>query len=388
MKHKFLKTTSLDDYLPAMKDKTEFILVQKGWFQVVDYAFSMIDTFQSPNEPGISEEEVRNRILRKDLRGIKFDLDGQLIQKPYHKFHNLNEKEDYQLENIDWSMPHTILEKLDGSMIVPIYHEKNDGFRLTTKMGITDVAMKAEVFLAESNKYWTFLRDMHEAGLTPMFEWFSKENRIVVHYPEPFLILTGVRETISGQYLRYEQIEKLSEKYDLPCVKFSYSGKKTQDFLESVVDMVGIEGFIVRFDDGHMVKVKSLDYMKKHNSKEYVQSERQVVKMVLDNTFDDLYVNLDPEDKLTADKYAANLAHGIRALGAVYEREFSYIKTMDKRDFAVSHSKAYDPLIQKAMFSMFDGRAAIDLAQKTIVKYVNKDRDWTEFNEKYGELLK
>jgi len=60
--------------------------------------------------------------------------------------------------------------------------------------------MQAEVFIAQNPQYIDFARDCIGEGYTPIFEWCSNKNRIVLDYPEDQLILTSVRHMITGEY--------------------------------------------------------------------------------------------------------------------------------------------------------------------------------------------
>jgi len=62
---------------------------------------------------------ARQLAIRRECRGLIFDAKtGELLSRRFHKFFNINEKEESMLENMtDLSGGHIILEKLDGSMI-------------------------------------------------------------------------------------------------------------------------------------------------------------------------------------------------------------------------------------------------------------------------------
>ena len=99
---------------------------------------------------------------------------------------------------------------------------------------------------------------MIEQNRTPIFEWCSRQQPIVIDYPEDMLVLTGIRHNQTGEYLSYQSMLKFGEALDIPVVKaFEGSAESMQDLLDQVGPMVGCEGFVVRFDDGHRIKVKA-----------------------------------------------------------------------------------------------------------------------------------
>ena len=64
------------------------------------------------------------------------------------KFFNVNEREETLIQHIDFSQPHLILEKLDGSMITPF--EVDSRIRWGTKMGLTDGNVAPGLFPEEN----------------------------------------------------------------------------------------------------------------------------------------------------------------------------------------------------------------------------------------------
>lgn len=68
-------------------------------------------------------------------------------------------------------------------------------------MGITDVASLAEEFVADKPNYVEFANECIGMKYTPIFEYTSPNNRIVVKYDEERLTLTAVRHNRTGRYL-------------------------------------------------------------------------------------------------------------------------------------------------------------------------------------------
>lgn len=193
MNYKFPEIRTIDDVVPHIKDYEEFIVVEKEFGTVINYTVSMIGTFD------MTGPEDLGGAVRKECRGIKFFPDGKLAARPFHKFHNVGEREETQQHMIDLSQPHVIMEKLDGSMVHPMLV---DGYvRWMTKMGITDVAMQAEVFVAKNTRYKAFAAWCIGENLTPIFEWCSPFNQIVLPYEEDQLTLLAVRHNTTGEYV-------------------------------------------------------------------------------------------------------------------------------------------------------------------------------------------
>lgn len=78
---------------------------------------------------------------------------------------------------------------------------------------------------------------------------------------------------------------ELIEQYNIPVVKavnFNFSEAKAE-LKTNQMD----EGFIVRFNDGHMLKLKTEWYLLLHKTMEHLSSEKDVIRIVLDNLIDD-----------------------------------------------------------------------------------------------------
>ena len=93
----------IDQVLPHIKDKPEFVVIDKGDYKVIDYVYVDKDSFDHP--------------VAIECRGIKFSSDGSILSRPFAKFFNVGEKQ--QLNEIDLNLSHHLLHKLDGSMIHP-----------------------------------------------------------------------------------------------------------------------------------------------------------------------------------------------------------------------------------------------------------------------------
>ena len=202
MDYKFPHINTIDDVLPAIAGREEFIVADKGAYTVINYHVVMPDSFPPLKVSGGSakmraERQLHNT-LRRECRGIKFYPDGRIAARPLHKFFGVGEREETLPSKIDFSTPHSIEHKLDGSMIHPILIE--DQVRWCTKMGITDVSLQVEQYVSNHLRYEAFARWCEAKGITPIFEWCSRNQRIVIDYPEDSLILISARHKITGEY--------------------------------------------------------------------------------------------------------------------------------------------------------------------------------------------
>lgn len=375
MNYEFPKITHIDDVLPHIKDSPEFIVAEKDGYKVVNYVVATQDTFPAIHNMltlhGVVEPE--SNAIRRECRGLVFDMNGNLINRRYHKFFNVNEKDETQLDRIDWNKPHVILEKLDGSMVSPCY--VNGHIRWMTKMGITDTSMEAEAFVASRPEYVKFAKMCIVAlGNTPIFEWCSNKNRIVLDYPEDRLVLTAMRNTNAGHYLSYDTIADLAKTYNIPVVRAYNLQNTSLDRLIYVVrSMEDSEGVVVRFDDGHMIKIKSDWYVRIHKVKSLLGQERDVVKLILNNELDDMLPVLPREDVERVEKFQLALSERLYLCAYNLSHQTKLARASSSRKvFALEIAQNYNPMWRGMIFQFWDKECNVDLTYQAIVAMILK----------------
>lgn len=374
MRYSFPKIEHLDDVRPAIEGRDEFVVAQRDWGYVVNYMVSMADTF-----PPV---EGKLDAIRRECRGMLFYPDGRIMARRLHKFFNVNERDETQHHLIDLGQPHVILEKLDGSMITPVVLswvpeetmprlDPNEPqimrvgeMRWGTKMGITEVSMQAEEFVARNPGYERFARWAMGLGYTPIFEWCSRQQRIVVDYPRDRLVLIAVRETRSGEYQSLEWMHhyaKFSD-WDIEVVK-TYPG--TTSSMEHLIGETraaeDIEGWIIRFNDGHMVKVKGDWYVRIHKTKDNLLHEKNVVDLIVNEKMDDAKAFMLDDDRRRVDRFESDFWDGVAQTVKTYDAYFNTVVAhgLDRKRYAMEWMptiKVNDPFAPQIVFGRFDGK--------------------------------
>jgi RNA ligase len=383
MNYDFPVISHIDDVLPYIKDSPEFIHVVKDGYQVINYVVAGHDTFPDVQRPVKDEGglpsyldsfvEHVGAIVRRECRGLVFGSDGRLINRRYHKFFNVNERDETSIGKIDWSRPHVILEKLDGSMVSPCF--VNGHLRWMTKMGITDTSMEAEAFVASRPDYTELAAHYLEHGFTPVFEWCSNKNRIVLDYPEDRLVLTAMREMKFGSYMLHGALERIGERYGIPVVAAIYpQDGQHEELMRFVREAEDMEGVVVRFDDGHMVKIKSDWYVRIHKVKSLLGQERDVVELILKNELDDMLPVLPREDVEKIEKFQGVLMEQIRlAAWHVYQTVKQNRETMDRKTFAINYAPTFDPMLRGLVFQFWDKECDERLTYEAVVAMILKN---------------
>ena len=391
MNYKFPEINNLSDILPHIEGWDEFRVIEKDWYTVVNYMVAFEETFSYDSPDG--SDSYHNMSIRRECRGLIFDTaTGQLLSRPYHKFFNAGEREETAINKINLYEPHVVLEKLDGSMIRPI--PTKEGFRLATKAGITDVAMNAEVFIADKPHYSAMIESCIQEQLTPIFEWCSRKNRIVVDYPEDQLILTGIRDNPTGSYETYQFMKDFTRMWNVPVVK-AVDGLAVQNidlFVKQVREWDDGEGVVIRFDNGHMVKVKADDYVLRHKSKDAINQEKNVISVILDDAVDDLIPLLTPEDAERVQSFQTAFWACVNELASEMADMYNAGNLMypDKKDFAVNYvQKMILPIHAPIMYGIKAGKGSkqviVDMIRKSLTNQNKIDQNrwlfgWIKWN--------
>jgi RNA ligase len=307
----------LDEVRPALAGHDEFRVMDKGTHLTIDYAFQGRDTFR-PNPAHGAQAEAFAR-LRRECRGLKFDREGRLLARPFHKFFNLFETEETQPHALDLREALAV-EKLDGSMIHPALLPE-DGLVLMTMQWRSPIARQAEAHaFAPGQGYETLCRDLLGQGLLPIFEWCSNQQRIVVDHPEDRLVLLAVRHQAEGHYLPHVQVEALARAHGLPVVQAS---PLPIDFEAWLAEVRGLpasrEGAVLLLPSGERVKVKGEAYTRAHQAAEMLSREAWVLEIILAKGEDDVLPLLPPGPREALRGFAHRLRAGLAATAARLE---------------------------------------------------------------------
>lgn len=260
---------SVDDIKPLVEHKKEIRWAkQPNGVTVGCYMFQDNDTFDSP--------------AALECRGIAFDESGKIVSRPLHKFFNVGER-GFTLEQVIARVNlegGTLMPKLDGSMIATAW--ANGKLELRSKKSFdSDVVRLAWKFLdrPENKPLRQVCHAVAKSDMTAIFEFTSPEARIVVAQDVPAMTWLHLRDNRSGQYFepygdKVMRVERLSTKLYLQgCV----------DGLDALTQM---EGYVIQFTNGDMVKLKCPWYMRLHRSITFLR-ERDIAAAALEETLDD-----------------------------------------------------------------------------------------------------
>ncbi|WP_375465142.1 RNA ligase [uncultured Methylobacterium sp.] len=303
---------------------------------MIDYVFAVPETFGSA--------------VSRECRGLKFDADGRIIGRPFHKFFNLGERE--RIEDIDWSAPHCILDKLDGSMVHPVLLDSTLVFM--TRMGATVQAALAQTHADEG--VLGLSRHLLAGGITPIFEFTSPGNRIVVAYDTPALTLLAARAMVSGTYLPQADLVRLAERFGVRAVTVAGRIADPKRFVARARQEAGIEGYVVCFDDGHRLKLKTDGYVLRHKALAGVQFEKNVLAWVATGAVDDVVAILPPDIAARVLDYQGTVNAALAARAREIRAFVDENRSLARKDFAALTMQRFDKRLTQAVFTAYDGK--------------------------------
>lgn len=356
MNYDFPWITCIEQCLIAIEGHKEFIVAERDGHTIINYVMQDSDTF-STEVRAEDDAEWRAAQIRRECRGIVFDENRKILSRRLHKFFNVGEK--VETMDIDLSQPHWIMEKVDGSMMTPLFI--GGGIRWGTKMGVTEIAMRAEEFvLFEKMKgtmdYEGLAKECHMLRATPIFEWCDDDIRyqVVIPHKEKKLILLHIRDNVTGVYYHRDVVQSFGSRYHIPVVKtFSGMGTKVEYVQKIIADQEDAEGVVIMLKNGHMAKIKSDWYLILHRAKAAIEKERDVCAMIVDDSLDDM-LPLQPEtvrDRLLSYQHAIkqDIENFVMDVNAIL-RDGKYV---EKKDFAIATKDWNEPAIRNCVFHLW-----------------------------------
>ena len=239
-------------------------------------------------------EPIKGKTIdAREMRGLSFvfNNDGSLYKRflMLKKFWNVGQVTETQYNVLKDLKIRSVYNKEDGSLISFI-QLPNSKVVPKTKAGFSnDQCIAVEKIYNSSENIRNFIDYCLNNDLAPMFEYVSFANKIVLDYPETKLILLRVRNNKTGKYLN---IEDFREKYNIDIVK-KEEISSLDELMELAKTVQNKEGWVIEFENDYMVKQKSQWYFDRHRLNENIERENDIIRMVLDETIDDVISQLD-----------------------------------------------------------------------------------------------
>jgi putative RNA ligase len=329
--------------------------------------------------------------LARELRGITFDAaTGALLSRPYQKFFNAGEREETLIGNLPLADDHLVLEKIDGSMIHG-FVTPDGGLAFATRWGVTTIAGRAIAFweaqdLPEARR--AALRRLIEDGWTPIFEWTSPDSIVVVPHDKATLTLTGLRHRETGRQRRHAELAPVAAALGVPLARAFDPIRHWESFASAAIAETEGEGYVVRFDDGHMIKIKNTLYARVHRFKANLSAPKDAAEIVVSGALDDMAPFLPPAEReqieLYRDAVFARLAACAARIDETVARARAGIAASDPRErqktFWIGFAAPLGPHLAGCAVDVWLGkREAIDAVKALVLRNVGANARFEDF---------
>lgn len=260
------------DWEESLHENYGLKIKRKGPYAIFNY------NFDSPFADPVVQE----------ARGIILDTERiEVVCWPFRKFGNFHES---YADKIDWNTA-CVQEKVDGS-IIKLWFSEREGRWIFSTNGTIDAA---DASVEDSPDGLTFLdairsadnySDINTDDLDPhktyIFELVGPKTQVVVHYDRPLLYHTGTRNNISGQETDEDIGIIRPARYPLQSLEECIEAARK---LNSGMEGVEYEGFVVVDAAWKRVKIKSPDYILKHKISQTYLSPENCFDMILNSGY-------------------------------------------------------------------------------------------------------
>jgi T4 RnlA family RNA ligase len=327
--------TNLDtlfDDLTALCEQTEaFYSVDQTdangtLYRVFTYRLASYSDFQYRNA-----NECRGHTFRKDRDT------WVLASLPMQKFFNLGEHVGWGTE-LDLSTITAVMDKADGSLISTVVDANGFMFLKSKTSFKSQQAVDADRWMRDPDNFG-FLLATQEAvelhGCTVNFEWVSPENQIVIGYAQPRLIVLNARNMSTGEYVPHDT---LVERYGARNVIASHDlPADPAQFLIDAEKITGIEGFIICFENGLWVKLKTEAYCVLHHLKDSINNSRRLWEACIAETADDLRAlfHADPLSMARVCDMEEKVSKIYNSIHVSVHAFYNENKGLDRKDYAI-----------------------------------------------------
>lgn len=324
-------------------------------YQIRGYKISVFDYFICEYKDFANPLPNKPDVNGFDMRGVTFvfNKDGSLWNRflMLPKFFNLNQIEETQYDKLkDKEIDH-ISMKEDGSLVTFMMTPDDELFCKTIRGFTNDQAVRGLQLLYELEEHASWVKTVLKMGFTPLFEYVSWDNRIVLKYSKTELRLIGLRNNINGDFIPASRITKTLS-ISIPETLFVVEevAATLDELIAQSKVKENIEGWVVIFKDGTMIKVKTAWYFNIHGVRtEHIFREDYIIRNYYEQTLDDVLCQLDPIEDKDAFEFVDKVTHAIdrysnhidecveemtKLLNLTYENDWtSFATTMHKKPY-------------------------------------------------------
>ena len=282
---------------------------------------------------------------------------GEIVAKPFSKFFNYGENSRLDIQ-IPSSKPE-ITVKYDGSL--GICYRLNNKLLWATRGSFTsNQAIVAQQIWEE--KY----NDKKVPNeLTLLVEIIHPITKVVVNYDFIDLVLIGAVNRFTGYDYNYDELLAIAKEVGVPITE------KINLDLQSVLDKIKTldhtqEGFVLRWNDGFRLKVKSDEYLRVHKIVTGM-SEESVLEFWVENNLEELIISLPEEFRQEIEDIKQKYNKILLDIKNEIYYKYNIAPKENRKEFAIwvnKNIKRYSHL----MFKMFDNKLSDKDIKEIILK--------------------
>jgi T4 RnlA family RNA ligase len=299
-----------------------------------------------------------------DARGLILDSSGNVVARPYKKFFNYKElegREDLpehirQLSEWEENIPYEVQEKVDGSLII-LFSYQGDLIFASSGSFNSEHSKAAEKLFYEQFSASTISRMkkgiLRNEKFSLLFELVGPHYQIVVPYEKEQLILHDIIALDPTGMVQAQTVRTIAAALEIPMVKkYDLTQRELEEAQSELKD---VEGFVIKFANGKMLKIKTEDYFTKAKDvaiffgKFFTYRKIGiVVDAIFDDTYDDLVASATNHPKIKENIEA------IYSLFKEFETELlEYKAKWDSGEFVDRKEIATNPETKPRMHMIF-----------------------------------
>jgi T4 RnlA family RNA ligase len=331
--------------------------------------------------------ENKPKVKAFEMRGLTFvfNKDGSLYKRfvLLEKFFNLNQVENSMYSVVKNYKIRYVNNKEDGS-IASFIQLPNGKIVGRSKMGFDNDQANGINKIYKTNKdVNSFVTWCLSQDIVPIFEYVAPHNRIVLRYSQEELILLRLRDNKTGKHIDIkDHLDKIAS---IKIAPFE-DDHTLDDLIEKSKNEAEREGWIVQFDNDHMVKIKTDWYCQRHGLlTNDIYREHIIIGYILDDKIDDILGQI-PEDEVESheriQKIISIVKREINNLVSQMNLAYSeFVKSgADKRDYAINH-RVGNPLFHYVM-SIDKGDRLKSMSKEDVLEYYDSIEDWEKAIER------
>jgi T4 RnlA family RNA ligase len=322
-----------------------------------------------------------------EMRGLTFvfNKDGSLFDRYVllEKFFNLNQVPNSMYSVVKDYKIRYVNNKEDGS-IATFVKLPNGKIVGKSKMGFdNDQANGINKIYKTNPDVKSFVDWSLNNNIVPIFEYVAPHNRIVLRYLEEELILLRLRDNKTGRHIDIkEHLDKIGS---IKIAPFE-DDNTLDDLIEKSKSEVDKEGWIVQFDNDHMVKIKTDWYFQRHGLlTNDIYREHIIIGYILDDKIDDILGQIPEDEKETHERIHKIISIVKKEISNLVSQMTSAYKEfvnsgVDKREYAINHN--VESLIFHYVMSLYKRDKLKSMSKEDVLNHYRSIEAWEKAIER------